>query len=262
MAKAGGIKLAMRTEISNKPYKILNRDAIKYIAMFTMLLNHIATIFMTPGTWLFEFFLAIGYFTAITMVYFLVEGYHYTHSKKTYISRLFFFALLSEIPYCLAFSTNGMIEFCGLNMLFSLCVCFGILYVLDTVTNKLAKACLVILGIIISLFCDWALLAPIFTLLFAWARNSEHRTKIAFCLSVVIFGAFNFVGGIGRFPLGANMLYALLSIIGMGMAAICILFFYNGKRTEKGKAFSKWFFYLFYPVHLLILGILRLAFIG
>ena len=252
----------MSTEISDKPYKVLNRDTIKYIAMFTMLLNHIATIFLTPGTWLFELFLAIGYFTAITMIYFLVEGYHYTHSKKTYISRLFVFALISEIPYCLAFTTNGVIEFYGLNMLFTLCVCFGILYVLDTTKSKLAKVCLVILGIIISLFCDWALLAPIFTLLFVWARNSEHRTKIAFCLSIVIFGAFNFLGGLGRFPLAANMLYALLSVIGMGMAASCIVFFYNGRRMEKGKTFSKWFFYLFYPVHLLILGVLRLAFAG
>ena len=75
----------MHAKISNKPYQILNRDIIKYIAMFTMLLNHIATIFLSSGTWLCESFLAIGYFTAITMTYFLVEGYHYTHSKKIYI---------------------------------------------------------------------------------------------------------------------------------------------------------------------------------
>ncbi len=31
----------------------MNRDAIKYIAMFTMLLNHIANIFLDPGTLLF-----------------------------------------------------------------------------------------------------------------------------------------------------------------------------------------------------------------
>ena len=84
----------MHAEISNKPYQILNRDIIKYIAMFTMLLNHIATIFLSSGTWLCESFLAIGYFTAITMTYFLVEGYHYTHSKKIYILRLFVFALI------------------------------------------------------------------------------------------------------------------------------------------------------------------------
>lgn len=252
----------MNAELTNKPYQVLNRDTIKYIAMFTMLLNHIATIFLTPGTWLCEIFIATGYFTAITMIYFLVEGYHYTHSKKTYILRLLLFAFLSEIPYCLAFTTNGVIAFEGLDMLFTLCDCFGILYVLDTVTNKPVKVILVILAIFISIFCDWALLAPIFTLLFAWARNSEHRTRVAFCLSVVTFGVFNFLGGLGRFSISANILYALLGAAGMGMAAVCILFFYNGRRMEKGKVFSKWFFYLFYPVHLLILGMLRLVLMG
>ena len=64
----------MHAKISNKPYQILNRDIIKYIAMFTMLLNHIATIFLSSGTWLCESFLAIGYFTAITMTYFFGRG--------------------------------------------------------------------------------------------------------------------------------------------------------------------------------------------
>ena len=52
----------------------MNRDEIKYIAMFTMLLNHIANIFLEPGTLLFEIFVDVGYFTAITMCYFLVGG--------------------------------------------------------------------------------------------------------------------------------------------------------------------------------------------
>ena len=53
--------------------KGLNRDVIKYIAMFTMLLNHIANIFLTPGTPLFTLLVDIGYFTAPVMCYFLVE---------------------------------------------------------------------------------------------------------------------------------------------------------------------------------------------
>ena len=32
----------------------MNRDQIKYVAMFTMLLNHIANVFLEPGTFLFE----------------------------------------------------------------------------------------------------------------------------------------------------------------------------------------------------------------
>ena len=79
----------------------LNRDEIKLIAMGTMLLNHIATVFMEPGTFLYELFVDIGYFTAITMCYFLVEGWRYTHSRKRYALRLLLFALLSQIPFSL-----------------------------------------------------------------------------------------------------------------------------------------------------------------
>lgn len=75
----------MKTEhaMVDSTRRCLNRDVIKYIAMVTMLLNHIANIFLESGTLLCELFLAVGYFTAPVMVYFLVEGYAYTHSKKT-----------------------------------------------------------------------------------------------------------------------------------------------------------------------------------
>lgn len=65
-----------------KNYKILNRDQIKYLAIVLMTFNHIAHILMTPGTVVYEVFEDMGYFTSITMCYFLVEGYFYTHSKR------------------------------------------------------------------------------------------------------------------------------------------------------------------------------------
>ena len=148
----------MENNLTDK-YKILNRDQIKYIAMFLMLLNHISIIFLEPGTFLSELFLDLGYFTAITMCYFLVEGYQYTHSKKKYASRLLIFALISEIPFCLAFTEEGIIGFHGLNMIFTLLLCFGIIFVVEKVSNKVLKF-VCILGLIIpSLISDWALLA-------------------------------------------------------------------------------------------------------
>ena len=75
---------------------------------------------------------------------------------------------------------------------------------------------------------------------------------------MLLFGLFNFAGGIGRFSLGTNIAYALGSMSGIALAGIVILYFYNGKRMEKGKVFSKLFFYLFYPVHLLLLGLIRI----
>ena len=95
----------------------------------------------------------------------LVEGFQYTHSKKNYAIRLLIFALISEIPIVMAFTTNGVLEFQGLNMLFTLLICFMILIVNDKVSNKFLKDICILGLIVLSLFCDWALLAPIFTLL-------------------------------------------------------------------------------------------------
>lgn len=239
-------------------WRVLNRDTIKHIAMFTMLLNHISTIFMTSGNFLSEIFLNVGYFTAITMCYFLVEGYQHTHSKKKYACRLIIFALISEIPYCLAFTTNGILEFCGLNMLFTLFICFCILFLVERITHIALKIISILFLIVLSLFSDWALLAPVFTLLFIWATGSKNKTKIAFAISIILFGLFNFIGGIGRFSFNTNILYALGSIVGIALAGITIIYFYNGKRMKQGKTFSKWFFYWFYPVHLLVLGVIRI----
>ena len=85
----------------------LNRDQIKYFAVFTMLLNHVANIFLQPGTFACEALKDIGYFTAPVMCWFLVEGYRYTRSVKKYAGRLLIFAVISQLPYYLAFAPES-----------------------------------------------------------------------------------------------------------------------------------------------------------
>lgn len=43
------------------------------------------------------------------------------------------------------------------------------------------------------------------------------------------------------------------------VSAFVILYLYNGRHAARGRTFYKWFFYAFYPSHLLVLGLLRLA---
>lgn len=247
----------METKLREK-YKIFNRDIIKYMAMVTMLLNHISVIFMEPGHVVSEIFLNIGYFTAITMCYFLVEGYKYTHSKKKYAIRLTIFAIISEIPYCLAFTQEGVLKFHGLNMIFTLLICFLILLTIEKLSSTILKIIFILGLILLSSISDWALCAPIFTLLFVWADGSKEKIKIAFVISMILFGSFNFLLGIGNYPMSTNIFYALESMAGIAVSGIVIICLYNGKRMEKGKVFSKWFFYWFYPVHLFILGMIRI----
>lgn len=196
------------------------------------------------------------------MCYFLVEGFQYTHSKKNYAIRLAIFALVSEIPYCLAFTNNGLLEFRELNMLFTLLICFAILVVVEKVSNKVIRTVCILILILFSSVCDWAFLAPIFTLLFLWSKGSKSKTGWAFIISMLLFEGLNFAGGLGRFSMEINLIYALGSMMGIALAGIVIVIFYNGRRIEKGSVFFKWFFYWFYPVHLLLLGIIRVTYMG
>lgn len=243
--------------------KILNRDVIKYIAMFTMLLNHIANIFLEPGTLIFTILIDIGYFTAPVMCYFLVEGYHYTRSKKKYAGRLALFALISEIPFCLAFSEvytgTRIISLCGFNMIFTLFLCFCILLVMDYVENSFLKILLIAGLFIVSLFSDWALVAPLFTVLFAKAGGNKSNIRNAYLLGAALFALMNFNPGGGAAGTLFSLIYALMSTVGILAAGVVIVWLYNGKRMERGRTFSKWFFYWFYPVHLLVLGIIRIC---
>ena len=153
----------------------LNRDVIKMIAMGTMLLNHVATVFMEPGTFLFELFVDIGYFTAITMCYFLVEGWHYTRSRRRYALRLFLFALLSQIPFSYAFSEDGSLRYSNLNMMFTLLFCFLIIWALKEIPDPGKSRAMAFFLTCCTAFCDWAFFAAVFTWLFVWACRKGRR---------------------------------------------------------------------------------------
>jgi len=227
----------------------LNRDIIKYIAMVTMLLNHIANVFLPHGTILYEILVDIGYFTAPTMCYFLVEGYQYTRSKRNYGLRLLGLAVLSQFPFALAIASPYT-----LNMIFTLLLCFLILVVDEKVSYKSLRILLNGLLTLISIIADWPIFAPVFTMLFRWAGKDRRRIAVAYGTVGFFFFATYRIGGL--FTL-TDFLLAAASTLGIAASGIVILYFYNGKRIEKGRDFSKWFFYLFYPAHLLALGLIR-----
>lgn len=225
----------------------MNRDQIKFLAIITMTCNHIANIFLTPGTLLFEVMIDIGYFTAITMCYFLVEGYGYTHDKKKYGERLLLFGVISLVPFGLAF---GVVQ---MNMLCTLFLCFLILQVMEMSIGKWEKRIIILVLIFISLYSDWALLAPVFTILFAKSKENRIKTAISFGIGAFLFAGFNYLSNLTNMSQGSALLHAVGSGIGPVAAGIIILFCYNGKKSAHAGKASKWFFYIYYPAHLLLL---------
>ena len=227
---------------------MLNRDIIKYLAILAMLLNHIANLFLTPGTLLCEVFLDIGYFTAITMCYFLVEGYHYTRSKRKYGQRLLLFSILSQIPFMLAFHTPAG------NMLLTLFLCFLILVCMERLPFAPTRYRIAITGLVLlSCFCDWAGFAALFTILFAKAGHDKKGIRNVYLLSYSLFALANTLEYLGQYSLFPALLHGLASGLGILCSGILILFFYNHRRGTHLQNFSRWFFYLFYPLHLLVL---------
>ncbi len=237
----------MMSRLVPKNLRILNRDVIKYIATFTMVLNHIGVVFLRPGTLLRELMVDIGYFTTPVMCYFLVEGYYHTHSRIRYAGRLLLFAVLAQIPYTLAFRTTV------LNMLFTLFFCFLLLEVKTRVQNSFFRWTGYLVLIFLTGYCDWPTMAAAYTLLFAYSYGSQKKMWRAFLIGWALFVFMMYTGNLAYYSPGMAILIAIGSVLGSVPAAIVLLYFYNGKRAEKGRTFSKWFFYLFYPLHLLII---------
>lgn len=188
------------------------------------------------------------------MCYFLVEGYAYTHSRLRYGFRLFLFAVISQIPFMLAFQQSG------LNMIFTLFFCFLLLAVMEKVDSALPRMGLGVLLIIATLYGDWGLIAPLFTIFFYNGWKDRKKTAFGFgvCYALfVLLNVQNYMNGQKGNWTAHAVFHALLCGLGILAAGIVILLFYNGKRMERGKNFSKWFFYLFYPGHLLLLYLIK-----
>lgn len=249
-----GVKMEGQ-EAAGKSLRILNRDVIKYIAMLTMLLNHIANIFLGRGTPLYEILEDIGFFTAPVMCFFLVEGYAHTRSKVKYGLRLLLFAALSQIPFRLAFDSGG------LNMIYTLFCCFLILAAMENVDSLLLRRGLVFLLTLATVAGDWPIVAPVLTALLAANWGDRKKMAWSFFGNAVIFSILNVQNYMFE-EQGDWTTYAVfhgaLSGLGIITAGVVTLVFYNGERAEKGRNFSKYFFYIFYPAHLLFLYLVKI----
>lgn len=235
----------------------LGSDAIKYFAALAMLIDHIAWCFVETNSVLGYIMHTIGRMTAPIMTYFLVEGFHYTRNVNKYLQRLAIFAAASWLPFIfMEFGTPLPFTFDDGNMFFN--PMQGVIYTffltvlaLKTVhSEKLKKSVkvLIVFGLcIISLLGDWCFIPIVWALLWDKYRGDFKKQAIAFVVSsaVLITGLVFLCGDFAEFSFQYGVLLALIP-----------LYFYNGQKGRGGK-FNKWFFYIFYPTHMLLLGVLR-----
>ena len=246
----------------------LSRAAIKYIAVFLMTLNHIGNIFLY-GTGaghdlLGLVFIGLGYFTAPAMLYFMADGIYYTGSIPRYALRMGIFAVVSQLPYSFARSAPDGFEFGNLNFIATLLICLLMLWAfkafdenerLRPVVKWLLKAVVLGAAVLLSGFCDWALKAPVYAAEFYIARQYMGKIKLGWIFVLLSHAAFMADTAISsNVSVGRALLYFVCSVSGPVLAAIVICAFYKGGMQKRRHKFGKWFFYIYYPAHLAILG--------
>ena len=227
-------------------YRILSGSALKMIAVITMLIDHIGAVLLSmyqPAQksclllfgreyTVYLIFRDIGRAAFPIFCFLLLEGFRHTRSRFLYGRNLLLFALLSEIPWNLMFTNTLRYE--RQNVFFTLFLGYLAFCAIEYFQARPSMQLLCILGLlVISIFlkADYGWRGYIFLLIMYYMRNDKP----------------------GQAILGSCWLYyewrASFAFLSINL--------YNGKRGFiRGKS-AKYFFYWFYPVHIIGLVILR-----
>jgi hypothetical protein len=207
----------------------LNGFTLKCIAMATMLVDHVGAILYPYDVWMRY----IGRLAFPIYCFLLVEGAIHTSNKSRYMVRLFLFALVSEIPFDLAF--NGELVYFGhQNVFFTLFLGVLAITLLEKRVGKNGN--IVAVPVILLLFLAELL------------RMDYGATGVAMILCLYFLYQQKYLKFVGLFFIN-TLFQGIQSIQFYASFSIIPLLCYNGKRGPK----AKYLFYVFYPAHLFIL---------
>lgn len=216
-----------------------------------MLCAHINMAFISNNHWLSY----IGRFSFPIFAFLISEGYVYTKNLKKYFLRLFIAAYLAQLPFTFVIRSDKY-EF---NTICTLII--GLLTI--TIYDKTNKYIGIIAAIVLSLIAgyinvDYGIYGVAVIFFFYVFRENKSLKTTFFVLSTIIYFSFRILK---YYPRGTYMLthafeHFLPFCIFTALAIIPILF-YNNKQGPK----TKYFFYIFYPLHLTILALIKHWFI-
>lgn len=245
--------------------KGLNSNTLKTIAVIAMTVDHIAWLVFPnyPHEFLPVLLHIIGRLTCPIMCYFIAEGYHYTRDVRKYTVRLFVFALISHFAYIFASADyvdiKSFIPFYYGNILNQTSVIWSLAWGLvmlriansEKIQKQWVKTLLVLLICVVTFPSDWSCIASLCILAFGTNRGNLKTQSMWLVIYVALYSAV--------YCFAIDRVYGLVQ---MGVVlAIPFIKLYNGKRGRDPRInkFMKWLFYIYYPLHLAILGTVQLA---
>lgn len=220
-------------------YLKLNAAQLKYIAIITMLIDHTAIIlngqvdFITQH---YDIMRNIGRIAFPIFVFMLVEGFHKTKNIKRYLGKIFIFALISEIPYNLMitgeiFNTNYQ------NIFFTLFLGLLMIIFMDKVKYKRMSILYTL-----AIFFIFSVLSVLFNVSYSF------NGMIAIAIFYIAYNK----SIIEKMIYYTTAFYFEIDSV-VHLANLMLTFCYNGKRGKQ----NKMFFYLFYPLHITALLLIK-----
>ena len=221
----------------------MSNSTLKLIALITMMIDHIGAC-LFPDQIVLRL---IGRVAFPIYIFLLVEGFQRTKDIKKYILRLLAFAAISEIPFNLAFNGN-LLWLDHQNVFFTLALGLIMIWCLDTLEKKPEDPKKPFLKFFIVMAFMFAALAL--------------RVDYVACGVAVIFVFYQYRNGDLKQEITKYIMASVIFFVFYGktemtcIAAFPLIHFYNGKRGMK----LKYVFYVFYPVHLMVLWAVKMAF--
>ena len=225
-------------------FQILDQTWLKLIAMISMVFDHVGDMFFPEVLWP----RMIGRLAMPLFAFCISEGYIHTRDRNKYMIRLGIFALISEIPFDLAF--DGRIGLGHQNIMLTFLMSVIALRIFDLIrgerdettgkysAGKTILGCMVIIAmaaLALVVKADYTVFAVISVFLFYVFKDSSSIIR----------------SGIGVAFLALTRTMGYYCTTGLSFIPLAL---YNGK---KGKGL-KWLFYAFYPGHLLVLYLIKL----
>lgn len=251
---------------------------LKLLAVITMLIDHIGA-FLLPDV---EFLRIIGRISFPIFAFCIANGYRYTKNKYKYMLRLLIGGIISIFPYSILHGP-GYFRVPFRNIFFTLLLGLLCIFFFDNAKKKrkglkniisLGSAIMVFVCLSFSniLSVEYGLFGVALVLLYHFVIDSKVGIIMVSVWMNLILEMDGLCGSLGvtKYTAGwylSNMFdlnfHAYQFIRGKyyigqwcGMFAAIPLCLYNGKKGYSAK-WLQWVFYLFYPVHLFILFMIK-----
>ena len=223
---------------------------VKLIAVSSMLVDHTGAVFD-----LHFGFRIIGRIAFPLFVYLIAQSCRHTRSMEKYLIRLGIFAIISQIPFDMAF--NDYISFTSsTNIFYTLWLGVLCVYIFQSLYGYSQKGNYI-----------WILSAiPVTAAMMAadWVGSDFGGRGVLFVFFVAIAGYIKFSGFVKyiQFAIMAVFMFWLYlpsaSLVIGGLSAVVIAGMMDTSKASKPYAWTKWIFYFVYPVHLLVLALVNI----